>query len=251
MTDKGSFPILAVDSLTHLFDNGQAGVNDLTFSVAAGEFLVLAGSNGSGKTTLLRLLMGLLKPMSGRIRLKGTHIFKDLVATRRIMGLVFQDADTQILGETVYSEIAFGPENLGLAPEEIRTRVKRIMEDMQLSEFKDRHPATLSGGEKRRLTIAGILAMGPEIILFDEPFANLDYPCACSLARQIRTLHKAGKTIVMATHDIDHVLALADRILVMDKGRIRAEGKVRDMAERLGEFGMRPWCPACHPLKGE
>ena len=242
-------PILTVQDLTHRFGNGRPSVDSLSFSVAKGEFLILAGSNGSGKTTLLRLLMGLLRPDSGKIQLKGRNIFEDLVGTRSTMGLIFQDTDTQILGETVYAEIAFGPENLGLPPDAIETTVTRVMGEMALSEFRDRHPASLSGGEKRGLTIAGVLAMAPEIILFDEPFANLDYPAVCRLAGLIGDLHRAGTAIIMATHDLDPVLATADRIMIMEEGKIRAEGAVRNMAPRLGDFGLRPWCPACQPLR--
>lgn len=252
-------PILDVRGLTHLFDQGRSdhsrsghspsGVRALSFSVSRGEFLVLAGINGSGKTTLLRLLMGLIRPQSGEILLNGRDIFQDLRAARQEMGLIFQDADTQILGETVRSEIAFGPENLGLDRQAIDRTVDQVMEKLRLTPFAERHPATLSGGEKRRLTIAGILAMAPSVILFDEPFANLDYPGICRLAREIMALHRAGTTIIMATHDLDPVLAAADRIMVMEKGRLAAQGKVRDMAPRLAEFGMRPWCPACHPLE--
>lgn len=229
-------------------DYGRGGVSGISFNLAPGEFLIIAGSNGSGKTTLLRLLMGLITPQAGRIRLKGRDIFKDIVATRKTMGLVFQDTDTQILGETVYSEIAFGPENLGLSPESVRERVDRVMKDLSLEALRDRHPATLSGGEKRRLTIAGILAMAPEVILFDEPFANLDYPSACSLTDLIRDLKAAGKALVMATHDLNHVLPLAHRIMVMEKGRVLALGGVRDIAPRLKEMGLPPWCSACCPI---
>ncbi len=241
-------PILTVRDLTHTFDNGKIAVNHFSFTVARGEFVILAGSNGSGKTTLLRLLMGLRRADSGDIRLNGRDIFEDMVATRSTMGLVFQDTDTQILGETVYSEIAFGPENLRLSKAAIEETVTRTMEEMALSQFRDLHPATLSGGEKRRLTIAGVLAMAPEIILFDEPFANLDYPAVCRLSERIGALHRSGTTIIMATHDLEPVLAMADRIIIMEKGAIRAQGTVYDMAPTLSDFGLRPWCPACQPL---
>ena len=251
MAAESSRPVLTVEELTLAYAKNGGGVSNISFAVDPGEFLVIAGSNGSGKTTLLRLLMGLLTPQSGSIRLKGRDIFEDIFRTRKTMGLVFQDTDTQILGETVYSEIAFGPENLGQSPETIQKTVGQVMEALSLDAYGDRHPATLSGGEKRRLTIAGILAMAPEVILFDEPFANLDYPSACSLAAIIRQLKTSGKTIVMATHDLDHVLPLAHRIMVMEKGRIRALGKVSEIAPRLGDMGLRPWCPACRPLEDE
>lgn len=241
-------PILEVRHLTHGFAHGSAGIFDISFALAPGDYLVLAGPNGSGKTTLIRHLVGLLKPHSGSIRLKGQDIFKDLTAARKTMGLVFQDADAQIVGETVFSEAAFGPENLRLPPDEIKETVDRVLTELDLYRFRDRHPATLSGGEKRRLTIAGILAMNPDILILDEPFTNLDYPSACRLAAIIGNLHSQGRTIVMATHDTDMVVQQADQVLIMDKGRMAVQGSAREIAPRLAEYGLKPWCPACRPL---
>ena len=236
--------LLDIAGLTHRYENGHGGIEDISFSVPQGEYLVIAGPNGSGKTTLLRHLNGLLKSDRGRVSLNGRDILKDLTRTRTIIGMVFQDADTQIVGETVFDEVAFGPENLRMDRPDIDRKVNRTLEEMDLMRFRDRHPSTLSGGEKRRLTIAGILVMDPEIILFDEPFANLDYPGARDLIESIARLNRTGKTIIMATHDVDLVFDHAHRILVLDGGRTAVQGVPSELAGDLGRYGIRPPC-AC------
>ncbi len=240
--------ILHIENVSHNYGNGQGGIKKISFCVARGEYIILAGPNGSGKTTLIRHMNGLLKPDTGRIRLHGRNIFKNLVHTRKTIGMVFQDADTQILAETVFDEVAFGPENLGLDREIINREVNAILDKFDLAQFRDRHPATLSGGEKRRLTIAGILVMNPEIIIFDEPFANLDYPGAKDLVRLIADLNASGKTIIMATHDLDLVIKDAHRMLILDKGRIRSWGKTMDLAKKLVQYGLKPICTCASRL---
>ncbi len=241
-----TLPLLEMKGVTHSYKAGSGGIFDISFAIAKGEFIILAGKNGSGKTTLIRHLNGLLTPGSGQVNLNGTSIFKDLVNTRKTVGMVFQDADTQIVGETVFDEVAFGPENLNLDREHINKTVTQTLTDLNLIQFKDRNPASLSGGEKRRLTIAGIMVMNPDIIIFDEPFANLDYPSSLSLVQQIQTLHQSGKTILMATHDVDLVIAHASRILVMDGGELKADGPPKKLAAQLETFGIKPcftWFP--------
>lgn len=234
--------ILDIDALSHDYRDGQSGITDISFSLVPGEYIILAGPNGSGKTTLIRHLNGLLKPSRGRVKLWGQDIFKDLIHTRKTIGMVFQDADTQIVGETVFAEVAFGPENLGMDRKSIDKKVKFVLQKFDLTRLRERHPATLSGGEKRRLTIAGILVMDPEIIIFDEPFANLDYPGTQDLVRIIQRLNRSGKTIVMATHDLDRVIQDASRMIILEKGRISAMGKVTDLANNLAGYGLKPLC---------
>lgn len=233
---------LEIQGLSHEYGDGQGGIRGISFSVSRGEYIILAGANGSGKTTLIRHLNGLLKPAQGQVRLHGRDIFKDLVHTRKTVGMVFQDADTQIIGETVFDEVAFGPENLGLNRETINSKVVSVLGAFDLTRLRDRHPATLSGGEKRRLTIAGILVMDPEIVIFDEPFANLDHPGARDLVKIIATLNRSGKTIVMATHDLDLVIKDAHRMLILESGRLRAQGKASDLAKDLDQYGLKPLC---------
>ncbi len=234
--------LIDIDNISHAYPDGEGGIFDISFTITRGEFLVLAGRNGSGKTTLIRHLNGLLKPAKGQIRLDGQDIFKDIIHTRQTVGMVFQDADTQIVGETVFDEVAFGPENLGWSRSLIDEKVTDTLECLDLIRFRDRHPATLSGGEKRRLTIAGILVMDPALIVFDEPFANLDYPATLDLIRQIRTIHRSGKTVLMATHDVDMVIEHATRLMIMAEGKIAVQGPATKLAPELERFGLKPWC---------
>ncbi|PIE43753.1 MAG: ABC transporter ATP-binding protein [Gammaproteobacteria bacterium] len=235
-------PILEIANLSHHYGHPDSGIENINLTVANGEYLVLAGANGSGKTTLIRHMNGLLEPDSGEIRLHGKDIFNNLVHTRQSIGMVFQDADTQIVGETVFSEVAFGPENLRLCRAEIDDRVQRILKQFGLDRFSQRHPGALSGGEKRKLTIAGILVMDPEIIIFDEPFANLDYCTAENLAQLLRQLNQEGKTIIMASHDLDLIIGDAHRMMIMEKGKIAAIGSVQDLAPYLTHYGLKPLC---------
>ncbi|MCK5097483.1 MAG: ABC transporter ATP-binding protein, partial [Desulfobacteraceae bacterium] len=165
--------LIHIENLSHVYsDNAPGnssgkkyGIKDITFSVKSGEFIILAGKNGSGKTTLLRHLNGLLSATSGEILISGNPIEKNIVEIRKKIGMVFQDADTQIVGETVFDEVAFGPENLKWERELINKKVKSTLELLDLTQLSDRNPATLSGGEKRKLAIAGILVMEPDVIL--------------------------------------------------------------------------------------
>jgi biotin transport system ATP-binding protein len=153
--------------------------------------------------------------------------------------MVFQDADSQIVGETVYDDAAFGPENLGLAAEEVRRRVAAALAAVGLTALAERRPHALSGGEKRRLAIAGVLAMQPPLIALDEPFANLDYPGVRQVLARLLDLRAAGRTLVVATHDLDKVAAHADRLVVLAAGRVALEGPPGDLAPRVEAFGVR------------
>jgi biotin transport system ATP-binding protein len=237
-------PILEIDRLTHEYPDGKGGIFDVSFSVFPGEFIILAGRNGSGKTTLIRHLNGLLRPQAGEIRLHGKNIFKDLTSTRKTIGMVFQDADTQIVGDTVFDEVAFGPENLHLERKHINSKVNQVLEQLNLMDLKDRNPATLSGGEKRKLAIGGILAMDPEIIIFDEPFANLDHPGTLSLLNTISSLNKRGQTIIIATHNVETLLKQVSRLLIMDKGRLEEDGLIESLIKKLEPHGIKEPC-AC------
>jgi biotin transport system ATP-binding protein len=237
-----AIPLLEIKHLTHSYPDGNSGIFDICFSVSKQDFIILAGQNGSGKTTLIRHLNGLLRPSKGEIRLHGKNILKDLTLTRKTIGMVFQDADTQIVGDTVFDEVAFGPENLNLERSLINRKVTQILEQLGLIGLKDRNPATLSGGEKRKLAIAGILAMDPEIIIFDEPFANLDYPGTQSLLALIFDLNKRGQTIIMATHDVETLLNCASRLLIMAGGRLVEDGSIAGLLGKLESHGIKEPC---------
>ena len=235
-------PILEINHLTHQFTSG-GGIHDVCFQVFPKEFILLAGPNGCGKTTLIRHLNALLLPSSGDVRLHGKPVTSDIIKTRKAVGMVFQDADTQIVGDTVYDEVAFGPENLKMSRAVIQKKVTRTLEQLDLFHLKDRNPATLSGGEKRRLAIAGIMVMDPEVIVLDEPFANLDHPSSLSLIKTIRRLNHGGQTIIMATHDVEEVITWATRMLIMDRqGCLARDGRPGNLLRYLASHGIKEPC---------
>ncbi len=231
--------ILEISNLTHIFSSGKPGLDNINLKVEPGEFVAIAGANGSGKTTLLRHINGLLKPSEGEIFVKGISVVKNPEKARQIVGMVFQDADTQIIGETVYDDVAFGPENLKLDNETIKKRVFEALEMTGLSRFATKRPHILSGGEKRRLAIAGVLAMKSEIFIFDEPFSNLDYPGVRQVLSQIINLKASGKTILLTTHDLEKVMAHIDRLIVMEKGKIVRDGLPEASVSGIEKFGVK------------
>ena len=234
--------IIEIENLQHRFSDGTLGLDQINLRIKAGAFVVVAGPNGSGKTTLIRHLNGLLQPTAGRVLVDGVSVRKDLLRARRLVGMMFQDADSQIVGETVRDDVAFGPENLRLDVAQIDERVSAALEAVGLREFADQRPHLLSGGEKRRLAIAGILAMEPKVIVFDEPFASLDYPGVKQVLKQILVLHQSGHTILVITHDLEKVLAHADRLVIMHKGRIVKDGVPPEIVDQIESFGVRAPC---------
>ena len=234
-----SSPILKTSNLTHCFSNGTIGIDKVDLEVYEKEFLIISGPNGSGKSVLMKHLNGLLKPTEGEVFLNGVDIFNDINESRQKTGVVFQDADSQIVGQTVERDTAFGPENLRLKRQEITERVEKALKDVGLSEKKDFRPHLLSGGEKRRLAVAGVLAMDPDILIFDEPFSNLDYPGVKNVLSGIISLHKKGHTIILITHDLGKVLAHADRLVIMNKGRIIHQGIPEKLLDCLEGSGIR------------
>ncbi|MGI6650088.1 MAG: energy-coupling factor ABC transporter ATP-binding protein [Bacillota bacterium] len=232
-------PILETQNLTHVFPDGTVAIQNISLRINDGEFVVIAGANGSGKTVFARHLNGLLKPTKGKVFIDGKPINKNIVEARKKIGLVFQDSDSQIVGQTVAEDIAFGPENLNLPVAQVETIVKESLEVVGLSQFSTQNPHALSGGQKRKLAIAGILAMKPKIIIFDEPFTGLDYPGVLQILRQILQLHKMGKTILLITHELEKVLAHADRLVIIHKGKLVEDGKPEDVIYRSESYGVR------------
>ncbi len=216
--------LIRVEALTHRFHDGVLGLDRVSLSVRRGDFLVLAGRNGSGKTLLMRHLIGLVRPSAGSILYMGTEIGKDLRKVRTGIGLVFQDSEAQIIGQTVREDVAFGPSNLGLSLPEIEGHTKKALSLLHLEDKGDRIPDGLSGGERRRLAIAGIMAMDPDCVILDEPFANLDLPSIRQVLSAMTELHAEGRTVIVLTHELEKVLAHATRLVVMEAGSIVYDG---------------------------
>lgn len=210
-------------------------IKDLNISVKKGEFLVILGHNGSGKSTLAKLINGLLTPTSGDILVEGmnTKDEEKIWDIRETAGMVFQNPDNQLVATIVEEDVAFGPENLGVPSEEIRERVDWALEVVEMSKYKRHAPHLLSGGQKQRIAIAGILAMKPDCIIFDEPTAMLDPTGRDEVMNTIEVLNKReDKTIVLITHFMDEAVR-ADRVIVMEKGEIVLEGKPKEVFSQV------------------
>lgn len=224
--------VLETEGLT-LALQGKNIFTDITFCLEKGSFTVLCGRNGAGKSQLLRTLKGLQKPTSGKILINGEDVSRSKSRRLASVALVFQNADLQAVGETVEKDIEFGPENLGLSRDEVVRRRDEAITLLALDKQRRQRPQTLSGGEKRKLAIAGVLAMKPEVILLDEPFANLDYPSTLTVLRTLKSLHEKGHTIVVVSHEIEKILALTDSVIIMKDGRITYSGRSEESLDKL------------------
>ena len=243
--------IIEIENLSHRFNDGTIGIKGINLAIREGSLVVIVGHNGSGKTTLLRHLNGLLLPSEGVVRLAGVPVEEDLLKARQFVGMMFQDADSQIVGETVYEDVAFGPENLCLERGEVKKRVEKALQVVGLHRLADQRPHLLSGGEKRRLAIAGILSMEPRVIVFDEPFSSLDYPGVKQVLQHILALNQSGHTIVVTTHDPEKIIAHADRLIIMQAGEIVRDGTPVDIVCDLEAFGVRKPCDCRLELEAE
>lgn len=233
-------PLFSVSALSKRFPDGTESLSQIDLDIREKECLVIAGSNGSGKTLLMRMLVGLIAPTAGSVAFRGKAVAADPAKVRRAVGLVFQDADAQVVGETVEEDAAFGPRNLRLPADEIESRVAAALEATGLEGKRKSPPRRLSGGEKRRLAVAGVLAMGCEAVIMDEPFANLDWPGVVQVLRTISDLKEKGKTVVVLTHELEKVLAHADRLVILDRGKIRDDGKPAAVLDRgVAVYGIR------------
>ncbi|MDR2050007.1 MAG: energy-coupling factor ABC transporter ATP-binding protein [Treponema sp.] len=236
-------PLFLIRNLSKVFPNGNTALDGVDLEIAEGQCLLVAGSNGSGKTILMRILAGLADPSGGELLFRGAPLAKALEKAgnfRQELGIVFQDADSQFVGETVEEDVSFGPSNLALNKEEVEARTREALVKTGLWEKRTFPPRRLSGGEKRRLAIAGVLAMNCRIIIMDEPFANLDWPGVVQVLRGIEALKKDGKTLIILTHELEKALALGDRLVILDRGRIRDSGKPEEVLDRLRpEYGVR------------
>ncbi len=204
---------------------GQEALRGVTLSVERGERLALLGPNGAGKSTLLLHLNGVFTPYRGRVRILGREVNRETRSwVRGMVGLVFQDPDDQVFSSTVAEDVAFGPRQQGLAPRKVEARVGEALAAVGLETLRDRVPHHLSYGEKKRVAIAGVLAMGPEILVLDEPTAFLDPEGQRQVMAILEQLHAAGKTLLVATHDVDLAAGWADRVAILRGGRLLAQG---------------------------
>lgn len=209
-------------ALTYIYPDGTQALTDVSFRIEHGEAVAVIGGNGAGKSTLLLHLNGFLKPCSGAVRIGDLPVVHEtLPQIRRTVGMLFQDPDDQLFMANVHDDVAFGPLNLGLPADEVEARVRTALATVGASHLAERPPYRLSGGEKRAVAIAGVLAMAPTILVMDEPSDGLD-PAA--RRRLINLLRSFAHTRIIATHDLDLVLDLCSRVLVMSAGRIEAEG---------------------------
>jgi len=236
--------MIEIQNLHLHYPDGTRALKGIDLAISEGEFLLICGPNGSGKTTLIRLISGLLKPTSGSVHVNGLNPINDSSEVRRMVGMVFQDPDSQIVGETVKEDVAFGPENLGLPVEEITERVDWALQVMGLKDLSEKPCYLLSGGEKRRLAIAGVLAMRPQVVLFDEPFSFLDYPVIREVLKHMVRLHREGHTLIVTTHDVEKVIAHVDRIAIIHDGELKVAGPPEELMMKLSQFGIRPPCYA-------
>ncbi len=218
--------IIETRNLTHLYRGKIKALDGIDFKAKPGERIAIIGANGAGKSTLFKHFNGILKPTGGEVLIKGEPISnKNILDVRRTVGVVFQDPDDQIFAPTVKQDVAFGPMNLGLPPEEIEKRVRESLETVRLTSFEERAPHHLSTGEKKKVAMAGILAMQPEVLVLDEPTAGLDPGGAIRLIKLINEMNRyLGITIITATHEVDIVPLLADRVCIMSRGKIIGDG---------------------------
>ncbi|MDH5018840.1 energy-coupling factor ABC transporter ATP-binding protein [Halobacterium rubrum] len=231
--------MLSVRRLTHRYGDTVA-VDGVSLDVADGECVLVAGANGSGKTTLVRHLNGLLEPDEGEVLVNGTPVDEDVVAARASVGMVFQDPRDGFVGATVGSDVAFGPENLGLPREAVDERVTEALEAVELAGRRDERIGDLSGGEQERVAIAAALAMRPDHLVLDEPFTGLDWPARQSVLDRLRALHEAGTSLVVVTHDLRDVWGLADRVVAMRDGEVALRGTPGEVRGDLTGVGVRP-----------
>lgn len=238
-------PIIKTENLTYVYSEGtpfeKAAVDNVSIEIEKGEFVGIIGHTGSGKSTFVQHLNGLLKPTSGKIYIDGQDIWEKNVDRRAVrfkVGLVFQYPEYQLFEETVFKDIAFGPKNMGLSDEEAAIRVREAANFVGLSDsVLQKSPFELSGGQKRRVAIAGVIAMEPDVLVLDEPAAGLDPHGRESILRRIREYHKAkGSTVLLVSHSMEDIALNATKVLVMNKAKLAMYGRVEEIFARSREL---------------
>ncbi|MGE5807554.1 MAG: energy-coupling factor ABC transporter ATP-binding protein [Nitrospirota bacterium] len=212
--------IISVSCLKHTYpDTTEIHICGLDFVVNRGERVAILGGNGSGKTTLLYHILGLLKPDEGRVSVFGVNPAQRYNEIRKRIGVLLQNVDDQILSPTVWDDVSFSPRNYGYGKEQIVLMVEQVLEELAISHLRDKICHYLSGGEKRKVALAGALVMRPELLILDEPFEGLDNRSRAELVTLLNSYNRAGMTIIMSTHDLNLVAAFADRVYVLARGR--------------------------------
>jgi len=242
--------IIRVEHLTHIYSQGtpfeKVAIDDISLEIGAGEVIGIIGHTGSGKSTFIQHLNGLLKPTGGTVYFDGTDIHRSREITRQVrfqVGLVFQYPEYQLFDETVYRDIAFGPKNMGLSEPEVDRRVREAARSSDVAEdWLEKSPLELSGGQKRRVAIAGVIAMGPKVLILDEPTAGLDPAGRESILAEILNYQKeTGCTVLLISHSMDDVARFANRLIVFDGGHVVMDdtpARVFDRAEELKAMGL-------------
>ena len=226
--------ILTLQNVTLTYPGAVTALKNLSVTFASGRRTAVMGRNGSGKTSLFALLNGLQRPQSGEILFAGAPLSYDrgsLLKLRQAVGMVFQDPEHQLFSASLYEDVSFGPMNLGLAEAEVRSRVERALELLDLTALLERPVHDLSFGQKKRACIAGILAMQPEVIVLDEPFAGLDAVMTHDLIATLGDLGRDGVTLIVATHDVDFARNWADEIIVLQEGELLSQGQALEVLQ--------------------
>ena len=226
-------PIISLRGVSYRYPDGNTAIDGLDLDIMPGEAVAIVGPNGAGKSTLLQIIAGLIPVSEGRLTVTGKEIDRksvdrpnDLEWLRRRLGIIFQDSDVALFNSTVWNDVVFGPLHMGLPVEEVKARGNRALERLGIAHLRDRAPYRLSGGEKRKVSIASVLSIEPDILLFDEPTSDLDPRSRRMVVDLLKSMSAEGRTVVVATHDVNAVPDFAKRIVVLNK-RVLASGDVR------------------------
>jgi len=223
-------PLVDLQCEAHTYPDGTVGMHDVEFSVYPEEVVALVGGNGAGKSTLLEHLNATLVPDDGELVVDGTPVTEDNRAhARKEVGFVFQDADTQLVAPTVLDDVMFGLQNYGIPSDEAKQRAREALATVDAGHLEDRIPHYLSGGEKRLVGLAGVLALEPSVVVLDEPLAGLDPERSRLVAERVEQIHAEGISVVLSTHDLDFAAEVADRVCVMSDGNVAASGTPREV----------------------
>jgi cobalt transport protein ATP-binding subunit len=224
-----STPLIQIENLSFHYEDVPV-LTHISLDIWEGEIVAIIGQNGSGKTTLVKHLNGLLRPCAGEIRIDGENVsHKSVAEMARNVGYVFQNPNHQIFADSVFDEIEFGLINLGVSESERKQRVLDVLRQTDLFRYKEHHPTGLSGGEKQRLAIASVLVMNPRILILDEPTTGLDLKSSRAIIDLVKTLHSQNRTVILITHDMRLVAEMAQRIIILNRGRVVADGSSHDI----------------------